>query len=64
MSVVAYNIGARTDDTFSSEEQKPAFITKLGQDLKVLCRNADAICLQEISPAWKASSGNCPASVG
>ena len=52
MSVVAYNIGARTDDTFSSEEQKPAFIKKLRQDLEELCRDMDVICLQEVSPAW------------
>ena len=63
MSVVSYNIGARTDDTFSSEEKKPAFIKKLRQDLGDLCRDTDVICLQEISPAWKTSSGHCPVRV-
>ena len=53
LSVVSYNIGARTDDMFSSEEKKPAFIKTLRQDLGDLCLDTDAICLQEISPAWK-----------
>ena len=52
LSVVSYNIGARTDDTFSSEEKKPAFIKKLRQDLGELCRDAEVVCLQEASPAW------------
>ena len=53
LSLVSYNIGVRTDGMFSSEEKKPAFIKKLRQDLGDLCRDTDAICLQEISPAWK-----------
>ena len=48
LSVVSYNIGALTDDTFSSEEKKPAFIKKLRQDLGDLCRDTDIICLQEV----------------
>ena len=37
LSVASYNIGACTDDMFSSEEKKPAFIKKLRQDLGELC---------------------------
>ena len=49
LSVASYNIGARTYDTFSSDEGKPAFIKQLRQDLGELCRDTDAICLQEAS---------------
>ena len=53
LSVVSYNIGARADGAFSSDQKQPAFIKKLHQDLENLCSDTDVVCLQEISPAWQ-----------
>jgi hypothetical protein len=52
LEVVSFNIGARTDDMFSSEAKRPMFIGKLRDELDQLCRRADIICLQECSPSW------------
>ncbi len=52
VQVATYNIGARTDDMFSGQS-RPQFIQELREAFKTLCSNADVICLQEVSPAWR-----------
>ena len=52
LHVVTFNIGARTDNMFSSEAKRPAFLMRLHEQLNQLCKEADIICLQECSPAW------------